>query len=317
MLTDGDNDTQIVRVGAHDVRLTHLSKVLYPETGTTKRDVIEYYAAVADTILPHVRDRPATRKRWPDGVSADSFFQRDLGRGTPEWVVRRNLEHQTGTSTYPLVQDAATLVWLAQTAALEIHVPQWRFGRPVTKDGAPRKPDRLVLDLDPGEGAGLGECVEVARLARRILREMGLDPVPVTSGSKGIHLYAPLDGHATDEQITAVARELARTLEADHGDLVVSDMKKSLRAGKVLVDWSQDNGSRTTVAPYSLRGRARPWVAVPRTWRELGSPHLRHLEFGEVLRRIGRRGDPLTEPAPGRAGVVGRDERAGSSASVP
>ncbi|GAA1738922.1 ATP-dependent DNA ligase [Isoptericola hypogeus] len=310
MLTGDDEDTQVVRVGNHDVRLTHLSKVLYPETGTTKRDVVEYYAAVADAMLPHVRDRPATRKRWPDGVGADPFFHKDLGRGTPDWVVRRSLEHRTGTSTYPLVQDAATLVWLAQMAALEIHVPQWRFARPAGKDGSPRDPDRLVLDLDPGEGAGLPECVEVARLARAILRDTGLEPVPVTSGSKGIHLYARLDGRASAEQVTEVAHELARALEADHGDLVVSDMKKTLRRGKVLVDWSQNNGSKTTVAPYSLRGRSWPWVAVPRTWRELGSPHLRQLDLKEVLSRIGRRPDPLAGAGAGRVKAGGGDRGA-------
>lgn len=295
MITDANQDTQVVTLDGREVRLTHLSKVLYPETGTTKRDVVEYYAAVADTMLPHVRDRPATRKRWPDGVGEDPFFHKDLGRGTPGWVARRDLDHQTGTSTYPLVQDSATLVWLAQMAALEIHVPQWRFGRPATSNGAPRSPDRLVLDLDPGEGAGLAQCVEVARLARELLQDMALDPVPVTSGSKGLHLYAPLEGRDSAEKVTAVAHELARALEADHGDLVVSDMKKSLRAGKVLVDWSQNNGSKTTVAPYSLRGRNRPWVAMPRTWRELASPRLRQLELGEVLPRVRRRGDPLAD----------------------
>ena len=317
MLTDEDEDTQVVRVGGHDVRLTHLSKVMYPETGTTKRDVAEYYAAVAGAMLPHVRDRPATRKRWPDGVGADPFFHKDLGRGTPDWVVRRSLEHRTGTSAYPLVQDAATLVWLAQMAALEIHVPQWRFGRPAGGDGAPRHPDRLVLDLDPGEGAGLPECVEVARLAREILRDMGLEPVPVTSGSKGIHLYARLDGRTQAAEATEVAHELARALEADHGDLVVSDMKKELRCGKVLVDWSQNNGSKTTVAPYSLRGRSRPWVAVPRTWRELGSPHLRQLDLDDVLSRVRRRSDPLAEA--GRSHVrAGQGDRktSGSTSSA-
>ena len=133
-------------------------------------------------------------------------------------------------------------------------------------------PDRLVLDLDPGEGAGLAECVEVARLARAILQDVGLDPVPVTSGSKGIHLYAALDGTQSSEQISEFAHELARALEADHPDLAVSDMKKTLRTGKVLVDWSQNSAAKTTIVPYSLRGRLRPTVAAPRTWRELSSP---------------------------------------------
>jgi bifunctional non-homologous end joining protein LigD len=165
----------------------------------------------------------------------------------------------------------------------------------VGPDGARRNPDRLVLDLDPGEGVTLADCAEVARLARAILSDMGLDPMPVTSGSKGIHLYAALDGSQTSDQISAVAHELARALEADHPDLVVSDMKKSLRTGKVLVDWSQNNGAKTTIAPYSLRGRFQPTVAAPRTWRELASTDLRHLDYREVLQRLKRRGDPLAE----------------------
>ena len=154
-------------------------------------------------------------------------------------------------------------------------------------------PDRLVLDLDPGEGAGLAECVEVARLARTILQDVGLDPVPVTSGSKGIHLYAALDGTQSSDQISEFAHELARSLEADHPDLAVSDMKKTLRTGKVLVDWSQNNAAKTTIVPYSLRGRLRPTVAAPRTWRELSSPSLHQLDYQEVLKRVKAGKDPF------------------------
>jgi len=249
-------------------------------------------------MLPHCAGRPATRKRWPDGVgTADApgqvFFQKNIEAGAPDWVERAEIQHSDHVNTYPLVDSAATLAWLAQVAALEVHVPQWRVG----SDGGRRKPDRLVLDLDPGEGAGLPECVEVARLARDILQGMGLEPVPVTSGSKGIHLYAPLRGVATSDEVSEVAKELARSLEADHPDLVVSNMKKELRRGKVLVDWSQNNQNKTTIAPYSLRGRERPMVAAPRTWRELLHPNLRHLDFEEVLERVERRGDPMAELA--------------------
>jgi bifunctional non-homologous end joining protein LigD len=245
-------------------------------------------------MLPHVQNRPATRKRWVNGVGTEKepgmmFFQKNLDDGTPAWVKRRSIEHKDHSNEYPLVNDLATLTWLAQIAALEIHVPQWQFGRTGTR----RNPDRLVLDLDPGPGIGLAECAEVARLARDLLKGMGLDPMPVTSGSKGIHLYAALDGKQTSDQVSAVAHELARALEADHPDLVVSDMKKSLRTGRVLVDWSQNNGNKTTVAPYSLRGRAHPTVAAPRTWRELASKNLAQLEFEQVLRRVKRRGDVL------------------------
>ncbi|WP_167140675.1 ATP-dependent DNA ligase [Diaminobutyricimonas sp. TR449] len=291
---------ELVKVDGHRLRLTNLDKVLYPETGTTKADVIDYLARVATVMLPHIHDRPATRKRWVHGVGTPDapgqvFFQKDLDAGTPDWVTRRAIQHSEGPKSYPLVNNRATLTWLGQMAALEIHVPQWRFG----PKGAQLNPDRLVLDLDPGEGAGLLECAEVARLARVILKGMGLDPMPVTSGSKGIHLYAALDGTQTSDQVSQVAKELARALEADNPDLVVSDMKKTLRAGKVLVDWSQNNANKTTIAPYSLRGRAHPTVAAPRTWRELSSPKLQHLDYREVLKRVEANGDPLAELSAG------------------
>ncbi|SKC43610.1 ATP-dependent DNA ligase [Okibacterium fritillariae] len=288
------SDKQIVTVDGHRLPVTNLGKVLYPETGTTKADVLDYYTRVAPLLLPHSAWRPATRKRWVHGVGTEDapgqmFFQKDLGDGTPDWVKRFEIEHSDHTNTYPVVNDRATLAWLAQIAALEIHVPQWRFG----PRGARKNPDRMVFDLDPGDGVGLPECVEAARLCREILDDMGMPAFPVTSGSKGIHLYASLDGKQTSDQVSQVAHELARALEADHPDLVVSDMKKALRVGKVLLDWSQNNGAKTTIAPYSLRGRARPTVAVPRTWEELESPELRHLEYDEVLDRIESTGDPM------------------------
>ncbi|MEO7123384.1 MAG: ATP-dependent DNA ligase, partial [Lacisediminihabitans sp.] len=293
---------QVVTVDGHRLTLTNLNKVLYPETGTTKADVLAYYAAIADVLIPHAADRAATRKRWVNGVGTAEhpgkmFFQKNLDDATPSWVKRRAIEHKDHTNEYPLVNDRATLTWLGQIAALEIHVPQWKFGAA----GKILNPDRLVLDLDPGEGVGLQECAEVARFARAILSDMGLDPMPVTSGSKGIHLYAALDGKQTSEQISDVAHELARALEADHPELVVSDMKKQLRVGKVLVDWSQNSAAKTTITPYSLRGRSRPFVAVPRTWRELASKDLAQLDFEQVLARMKRRKDPLAGLAGGHA----------------
>ena len=287
------SDTRVTIEG-RELRFTSLGKVMYPEIGTTKADGLAYYAAVAPVMLPHVRNRPATRKRWVDGVGTAEkpgpvFFQKNLDASTPQWVERAEIQHSDHVNEYPLVNDAATLAWLAQIGSLEIHVPQWRIGRA----GKPKRPDRLVLDLDPGPGVGLLECAEVARLARSILKDIGLDPLPVTSGSKGIHLYSALDGTQTSEEISSVAHELARALEADHPELIVSDMKKSKREGRVLVDWSQNSGAKTTVAPYSLRGRSRPMVAAPRTWRELASPTLAHLDHQEVMRRVRKRGDLL------------------------
>ena len=290
----------VVTVEGRTIKLTNLDKVLYPKTQTTKADVLSYYAQVGPTMVPHLRDRPATRKRWPDGVggtkekSPTVFFNKDLAAGTPDWVQRRTISHREHDNDYPVINDLATLTWLAQLAALEIHVPQWRFG----PDGRPQNPDRLVLDLDPGPGVDLATCAGIAELVRDILRDIGHDPVPVTSGSKGIHLYAPLDGSQTTEEATQVARELALALEADHPDVVISTMKRSQRDGKVFIDWSQNNGAKTTVSPYSLRGREQPWVAAPRTWEELADPNLQQLMYEDVLARLADLGDPLAPLAP-------------------
>ncbi|WP_375383936.1 ATP-dependent DNA ligase [uncultured Microbacterium sp.] len=290
----GGASEQLVRIGGRRLRVTNLEKVLYPETGTTKGEVIDYYTRIAPLLIPHVIGRPVTRKRWVEGVGTAQhpesvFFAKDLERGAPAWVKRMPILHSGGAKDYPLVGDVPTLVYLAQVASLELHVPQWRFA----PDGERGDADRLVLDLDPGPGVGLAECAVVASWARTILTDMGLEPYPVTSGSKGIHLYAALPPGQSTEAASALAHELARAIESDHPDLVVSSMKKTERTGKVLIDWSQNNGAKTTIAPYSLRGRAYPTVAAPRAWDELADPHLRQLSFDEVLERMDEIGDPM------------------------
>jgi bifunctional non-homologous end joining protein LigD len=273
---------ETITVGGHRFRLTHPEKVLYPETGTTKADVIHYYVQIAPFMLPHVVGRPATRKRYVDGVDGQVFFEKNLPDSAPSWIRRTTIQHKTRRNSYIVIDGVAALAWLGQMAALEIHVPQWRAGPGNTK----LNPDRLVLDLDPGPGAGLAECVEVAKRARRLLRELDLEAFPVTSGSKGIHLYAGLSGEHDADYINAFAKQFALALESELPDLVVTNQKKNLRGGKVLVDWSQNNQAKTTIAPYSLRGRPLPTVAVPRTWRELNSPDLAHLTMDEVLARM-------------------------------
>lgn len=283
-----------VEVDGRRVKVTNLDKVLYPETGTTKAEVIAYYRHVSPWMLPLVEGRPATRKRWPDGVGTRqepgvSFFQKGLdASSTPSWVATGVLEHGDGPKAYPLINDTATLLWLAQLAALEVHVPQWRFA----PDGTALNPDRLVLDLDPGRGATMEQCVELAHLIREVLEGAGMSCWPVTSGSKGIHLYAALDGSLTSAEASELAHQLARSLEGMRPDLVVSDMKKTVREGRILLDWSQNNNSKTTIAPYSLRGRLRPSVAAPRTWDEL-TADVEQLEFTDVLHLLQERGDPL------------------------
>ncbi|HCS60549.1 MAG TPA: ATP-dependent DNA ligase [Microbacterium sp.] len=293
------SNAQVVEVDGRRVRLTNLDKVLYPETGTTKGEVIAYYTAVAPLLIPLLAGRPVTRKRWVHGVGtadapAEAFFAKQLDSGAPEWVHRLPIAHSSGAKDYPIIDDLPSLVWLAQMASIELHVPQWRFGR----DGEPQNPDRLVLDLDPGPGADLALCAHVARLARSILKDIGLDPMPVTSGSKGIHLYSPLDGSQTSDQASAIARELARAIEADHPDIATSTMAKAVRSGKVFLDWSQNNGKKTTISPYSLRGRTHPTVAAPRTGEELDDPDLRQLRFDELADRVASEADTLPSPAP-------------------
>lgn len=287
-------EAQNVQIDGRRLRVTNLDKVVYPETGTTKGEIIAYYTAIAPYILPMLAGRPVTRKRWVEGVGTadapgDSFFTKQLEPGAPSWIPRHEIRHSDGPKEYPLVEDVPTLVWLAQVAAIELHVPQWRFA----PDGLPGRPDRLVLDLDPGPGVDLPQCAEVARIARTLLTGVGLDPVPVTSGSKGIHLYAALPGQQTSDEISAVVKEIARLIENEHPDLATSTMAKAARGGKVFLDWSQNNGKKTTISPYSLRGRSRPWAAAPRTWDELDDPDLAHLEFDEVLERATAGLDPL------------------------
>ena len=287
-------EAQNVQIDGRRLRITNLDKVVYPETGTTKGEIIAYYTAIAPHILPLLDGRPVTRKRWVEGVGtadapADAFFTKQLEPGAPSWIPRHEIQHSDGAKAYPLVEDVPTLVWLAQVAAIELHVPQWRFA----PDGLPGNPDRLVLDLDPGPGVGLAQCSEVARIARGLLAGIGLDPVPVTSGSKGIHLYAALPGQQTSDEISAVVKEIARLIETEHPDLATSTMAKAARGGKVFLDWSQNNGKKTTISPYSMRGRAQPWVAAPRTWDELDDPDLAQIDFATVLERAESGIDPI------------------------
>ncbi len=292
-----------VDVEGRTLKISNLDKVLYPRTGTTKGEVLNYYASVAGVLLPHLRERAVTRIRWPHGVAGDSFFEKNAPAGTPSWV-RTATVPTTGsrarsdgdTLRFPICDDLATLTWLVNLAALELHVHQWR----VTKAGRPRPPDRLVIDLDPGEPAGLHECCRVALEVRDALAERDLTGSPVTSGSKGLHLYAALPrggrGELDSDGATALAKEIADDLQKAHPGLITATMTKAMRPGKVFLDWSQNAGAKTTISPYSLRGRERPTVATPVTWDEVeAGAHdplgLDQFRFEEVLDRVRVRGD--------------------------
>ncbi|MFC4377285.1 ATP-dependent DNA ligase [Nocardia halotolerans] len=277
-----------------EVELSNLDKILYPDTGTTKGEVIAYYSAITEAIGPHIAGRPVTRKRWPNGVDHPDFFEKNLPEHAPAWIHRAAIQHSSRRVVYPLIGSEAGMAWLGQQAALEIHVPQWRF------DGAERGPaTRIVFDLDPGPGAGLAECARVALAVRDMVADIGMRAFPVTSGSKGIHVYVPLDRPVSSRGASTVAKQVATNLEKLHPDLVTATMAKSARADKVFLDWSQNNAAKTTIAPYSLRGRAEPNVAAPRDWSEIeNAKDLRQLRFDEVLARCQTGGDLLADLDP-------------------
>jgi bifunctional non-homologous end joining protein LigD len=250
-----------VEVGGRTLKLTSLEKLLYPSTETTKGEVLNYYATVALILLPHMASRPVTRVRWPHGVIGDSFFEKNVPSGVPSWIERVTID----AVTYPLVPDLPTLTYLVNLNSLEFHVPQWT----VDDDGERQNPNRLVIDLDPGKPADLHECCQVALHLRERLGGLGLELFPVTSGSKGMQLYASLGGDLTSDQVRDLAQQLAQEMTAKHPDLVLWKMTKSLRPGKIFLDWSQNVAAKTTISPYSLRGRDLPCVAAPRTWAEV------------------------------------------------
>ncbi|HZG04905.1 MAG TPA: non-homologous end-joining DNA ligase [Streptomyces sp.] len=286
-------------VEGRDLSLTRLDKILYPAAGFTKGDVVDYYTSVAQVILPHLRDRPASFVRAPGGVEGKSFMAKHVPPGTPDWVTVRRVHRVDGrTDRQVLVQDLPTLLWAANLAALELHVPQWRLP-------AEGKADRLVFDLDPGAPATIVECCAVARWLRDRMAGDGLDSCAKTSGSKGLHVLAPL--HPTDaEAVADYAERLAREASRALPDLAVHQVPKKLRTGRVFVDHSQNAWTRTTAAPYTLRARPRPTVSTPVTWDEVaGCTQPDDLVFsaGDIASRLDRHGDllgPLLDPA--RAG---------------
>jgi bifunctional non-homologous end joining protein LigD len=279
-----------VQVEGRKLELSNLDKVLYPVAGFTKAQVIDYYERIAPVLLPYIAGRPVTIKRYPDGVDGKFFFQKNAP-AHPDWVPTARIPSPGSTKSreevdYILGGDLATLIWAANLAALELHTPMWRY----PEIG---KPDLLVFDLDPGAPATIVECCEVALLLRPLLAGRGLEPVAKTSGRKGLQLYAAVSG-VTSEQTSDLAKELAGQLEEGQPELVVSRMTRALRPRKVLVDWSQNNAAKTTVAPYSLRATDQPTVSTPVTWEEVESCRdADDLRFtaDDVLDRVKQSGD--------------------------
>jgi bifunctional non-homologous end joining protein LigD len=310
-----------VQVDGRDLALSNLPKVLYPPTpdghgGFTKAEVLDYYQRISAALLPHVAGRPMTLKRYPDGVDGQSFFAKHAPAGRPGWLRTEEIVSSSSRSRAPgepieyvVLDDLSSLIWAANLAAIELHVPMWRFPghtkgshKPAPEHGL--EPDLLVFDLDPGAPATIVECCRVAEALRPVLAEDGLRALPKTSGGKGLQLYAPISG-MNAEQASAQAKEYAERLESDMPKLVVSRMTKSLRTGKVLIDWSQNNDSKTTIAPYSLRAKEHPTVSTPVTWDEVaGCRKVTDLFFTapDVLARVEEQGDLFAPLLPARAG---------------
>jgi bifunctional non-homologous end joining protein LigD len=283
-----------VDVEGRTLTLSNLDKVLYPDAGFRKGEVIDYYARIAPVMLPHLAGRPATFKRYPNGVEGKFFFEKNSPSHAPDWVRTVNLPTPGSTKghetiDFTIIKDLPTLVWAANLAALELHIPMRRVG----PRGKVYEPDLMVFDLDPGPPATIVECCEVAQIVRDVLKQDGLTAYPKTSGSKGMQLYVPVRG-APWQQTHAYARELAQRLAKEREDLVVWQMKKEIRGGKVLIDWSQNNAAKTTIAVYSLRARPRPTVSTPITWEEVEactSPEDLVFTSQDVLERVDSHGD--------------------------
>lgn len=286
------SSSQAIEIEGRHLKLTNLEKVLYPATGFTKGQVIDYYARIAPALIPHLAGRPVTLKRYPEGVDKGFFFEKNTTKYRPEWVKTAPISSKGNhrTVNYVLVNDLPTLIWVANLAAIELH-PSLSLARKI------ESATLIAFDLDPGPPANILQCCQVAFWLRDIFEHFGLQSFPKTSGSKGLQIYVPLNTPTTYDITKPFAHALARLLENDHKDLVVSDMKKSLRVGKVLVDWSQNDEHKTTIAVYSLRARERPTVSTPVSWEEVEhafkkkDASLLVFEGPQVLERVEKMGD--------------------------
>ena len=294
----------LTEVDGRELSLSNLDKVLYPDTGFTKSQMLDYYARIADVMVPHLRSRPTTFRRYPNGVEGMSFFEKHAPDHQPEWIATIEVPSKQGeheSIVYTAVGERATLLWAANLAAIEFHVPLWHVAK---GKSIPAPPDYMVFDLDPGPGTTIVECCRVAQwLGERLDRDSLLAK---TSGSKGLQLYTRVQ-RTTWDQLGARAHDIARAIERDHPGEVVSMMRKNLRDGKVLIDWSQNNSSKTTVAVYSMRARPEPTVSTPVSWAEVdkcakvGKPGMLQFETKDVLKRIDKYGDLMAPLVVGKS----------------
>jgi bifunctional non-homologous end joining protein LigD len=275
-----------VSVEGRTLSLSNLDKIMYPAAGFTKGQVIDYYTRIAPVLLPHLRDRPLTLKRYPNGVEGGYFYEKQCPSHRPDWVRSEAVRMSSKTIDFCVCDDLPTLVWLANLADLELH-PSLSLVEDVDR------PTVMAFDLDPGPPAGLPECCQVAFLLRDALAQLGLESFAKTSGSKGIQVYVPLNAEDVDYDhgTKALSKALARHLESEHPKLIVSQQRKDLRRGKVLIDWSQNDEKKTTVGVYSLRARERPTVSTPLRWGELDDPDALVFEASDVLERVKQHGD--------------------------
>lgn len=286
----------VVEIEGRKLKLSNLEKVMYPEAGFTKAQIIDYYVRIAPVLLPHLKGRPLTMKRYPNGVTGQFFYEKNCPTHRPEWVQTAEIWSPGNNKwmKYCMVQDIATLVWAANLADIELHTS-------LSEAAEMLHPTMMVFDLDPGDPANIVQCCDVGLRVRRIFEQLGLECFPKTSGSKGLQVYVPLNTPATYDDTKGFAHALARVLEKAYPDLVVSDMKKVLRTGRILVDWSQNDDYKTTVCVYSLRAKSKPTASTPVKWEEVErcfkkqDPSLLVFESGKVLERAEKFGD-LFEP---------------------
>ena len=285
-------ENRVVEVDGRELKLTNLGKVLYPKAGFTKGEMVDYYAKVAPAIVPHLDGRPLTLRRYPEGVDDldAAFFEKRCPKHRPDWVQTTSVTAETGRIDFCVCDGLATLVWMAQLAAIELH-PSLSLGKDV------ERPTVLAFDLDPGPPADVVDCCRVALRLRELFDHFGVECFPKTSGSKGLQVYVPLNSPIAYDETKPFAKAIAQLLEKQTPDQVVSKMKKVDRRGKVFVDWSQNHQRKTTIAVYSLRARERPTVSTPVTWEEVekaaakGDGSKLVFETGDVLKRIEKHGD--------------------------